>query len=166
MRPDFRVWGYTGDDPVKDLGLSKTIHTSNMYLIGPDGAVKKYASPEEIIVDYIDIRIETYRKRKAQLIYQLESEIAWIKTKREFITGVINGNIKVLNEPLEQVKSQLRKRKFEENFVPKLLDIKTYNYTQEEVQKLIDLDVKKRGDLEALKATSVLQMWKNNLSDL
>jgi DNA topoisomerase-2 len=165
-RPDFRVWGYTGDDPVKDLGLSKTIHTSNMYLIGPKGAVKKYTSPEEILVDYIDIRVDMYRKRKAQLIHQLESEIAWIKTKREFITGVINGNIKVLNEPLEQVKSQLRKRKFEENFVPKLLDIKTYNYTQEEVQKLIDLDVKKRGDLEALKATSVLQMWKNNLSDL
>jgi DNA topoisomerase-2 len=165
-KPDFHIWGYTGDDPMKDLGLTKTIHTSNMYLIGPNGAVKKYASPEEILVDYIDMRVDMYRKRKSHLISQLESEIEWIRTKREFITGVISGQIKVLNEPLEQVKSQLRKRKFEENFVPKLLDIKTYNYTQEEVQKLINLDLKKRSDLETLKATSVLQMWKNNLGDL
>jgi len=165
-KADFRVWGYQGDDPVKDLGLSKTIHTSNMHLIGPDGSVKKYASPEEILVDYIDLRVNLYRKRKSHLIYQLESEIEWIRTKKEFITGVISGQIKVLNEPLEQVKSQLRKRKFEEDYVPKLLDIKTYNYTQEEVQKLIELDARRRRDLETLKATSVLQMWKNNLSDL
>jgi len=165
-KPDFRVWGFSGDDPVKELGLLKTIHTSNMYLIGPNGAVKKYASPEEILVDYIDMRVNLYKKRKAHLIQQLESEIQWIQTKREFIMGVISGQIKVLNEPLEQVKSQMRKRKFEEEYVPKLLDIKTYNYTQEEVQKLIDLDTRKRQDLHTLRATSVVQMWKNNLSEL
>jgi len=165
-KPDFRVWGFSGDDPVKELGLLKTIHTSNMYLIGPNGAVKKYASPEEILVDYIDMRVNLYKKRKAHLIQQLESEIQWIQTKREFITGVISGQIKVLNEPLEQVKSQMRKRKFEEEYVPKLLDIKTYNYTQEEVQKLIDLDTRKRQELHTLRATSVVQMWKNNLSEL
>jgi DNA topoisomerase-2 len=165
-KPDFRVWGYSGDDPVKDLGLSKTIHTSNMYLIGPNGAVKKYSSPEEILVDYIELRVNLYKKRKAHLIRQLESEIEWIRTKKEFITGVINGQIKVLNEPLEHVKTQMRKRKFEEEYVPKLLDIKTYNYTQEEVRKLIELDAKRRRDLQVLQATSVLQMWKNNLSDL
>ena len=137
-----------------------------MYLIGPNGAVKKYSSPEEILVDYIELRVNLYKKRKAHLIRQLESEIEWIRTKREFITGVINGQIKVLNEPLEHVKSQMRKRKFEEEYVPKLLDIKTYNYTQEEVRKLIDLDLKRRRDLQVLQATSVLQMWKNNLSDL
>lgn len=165
-KPDFRVWGYTGDDPTKDLGLTKTIHTSNMHLIGPNGSVKKYSSPEEILVDYIDLRVDLYRKRKSHLISQLEFEIEWIRTKREFITGVVTGQIKVLNEPLEQVKSQLRKRKFDEEYVPKLLDIKTYNYTQEEVKKLIDLSEKKKRDLETLKGTSVLQMWKNNLGDL
>ena len=35
-----------------------------------------------------------------------------------------------------------------------------------EVRKLIELDAKRRQDLETLRATSVLQMWKNNLSDL
>ena len=165
-KPDFRIWGFSGEDPIKELGLMKTIHTNNMYLIGPKGAVKKYASPEEILVDYIELRLDLYKKRKAHLIQQLESEITWIQAKKEFITGVITGQIKVLNEPIDTVRSNLRKRKFNEEQVPKLLDIKTYNYTQEEVQKLVDLDARRRNDLNVLRSTSVTQMWKNNLSEL
>ena len=165
-QPDFRIWGFAGEDPVKELGLVKTIHTSNMYLIGPKGAVKKYASPEEILCDYIELRTDLYKKRKAHLVRELESEIQWISTKLEFIKGVIHGSIKVLNEPLDSVKAQMRKRKFEEEHVPKLLDIKTYNYTQEEVVKLEALCAKRQTDLHVLKSTSVVQMWKNNLSQL
>jgi DNA topoisomerase-2 len=165
-QPDFRVWGFAGEDPIKELGMVKTIHTSNMHLIGPTGAVKKYASPEEILCDYMELRIDLYKKRKAHLVNELESEIRWIGTKLEFIKGVIHGSIKVLNEPLDSVKSQMRKRKFEEEYVPKLLDIKTYNYTHEEVMKLEALAAKRHSDLQVLRGTSVLQMWKNNLSQL
>jgi DNA topoisomerase-2 len=167
--PDFFIWGGISgawEDPARELGLVRTIHTSNMYLIGPKGAVKKYASPEEILCDYIELRTDLYKKRKAHLVRELESEIQWINTKLEFIKGVIHGTIKVLNEPLDSVKSQMRKRKFEEEYVPKLLDIKTYNYTQEEVAKLETLAAKRHSDLQILKSTSVVQMWKNNLSQL
>jgi len=167
--PDFFIWGGISgamEDPVKELGLVKTIHTSNMYLIGPSGAVKKYASPEEILCDYIELRVDLYKKRKAHLVRELESEIRWIGTKLDFIKGVIQGSIKVLNEPLDSVKTQMKKRKFEEEYVPKLLDIKTYNYTHEEVAKLEALASKRHSDLQVLRGTSVLQMWKNNLSQL
>ena len=165
-KPDFRVWGFAGDDPVKELGLTKTIHTSNMYLIGPSGAVKKYASPEEILVDYIELRMDLYRRRKSDMITRLKNEMYWIRAKLDFITGVINGSIKVMNEPLDSVKTQLKKRKFEDEHVPKLMDIKTGNYTQEELEKLKALNEQRKRELEALIATSVVQMWKNNLSEL
>ena len=165
-KPDFRVWGFAGDDPVKELGLTKTIHTSNMYLIGPNGAVKKYASPEEILVDYIELRMDLYRRRKSDMITRLKNEMYWIRAKLDFITGVISGSIKVMNEPLDSVKTQLKKRKFEDEHVPKLMDIKTGNYTQEELEKLKALNEQRKRELEALIATSVVQMWKNNLSEL
>ena len=167
--PDFFIWGGISgawEDPARELGLVRTIHTSNMHLIGPTGAVKKYASPEEILCDYMELRIDLYKKRKAHLVNELESEIRWIGTKLEFIKGVIHGSIKLLNEPLDSVKTQMRKRKFEEEYVPKLLDIKTYNYTHEEVTKLEALAAKRHSDLQVLRGTSVLQMWKNNLSQL
>ena len=165
--PNFRIWGADAlEDPIKDLGLTKTIHTSNMYLIGPNGAVKKYASPEEILVDYLEIRIGLYKKRKSWLLNQFDSEIKWLSEKARFIGFVINKRIQVLNIPLEEIHNQLRSENFKEDLWPKLLDIKTYQYTREEVLKLKDLCERRVAERDVLKNTSVSQMWKNNLSEL
>jgi DNA topoisomerase-2 len=165
--PDFRVWGYTGSDPIKDLGLSQTIHTSNMHLIAPNGAVKKYASPEEILVDYIEMRLGLYKKRKAHMLKEMDAEIHWLSEKSRFIRDVaVTPKMHVFNVPLEQIHFQLRREKYAEGLWPKLLDIKTYQYTKEEVDKLQALCRTKTVEREALKATPVVQLWKNNLSDL
>ena len=165
--PDFRIWG--GDalgDPVRELGLTKTVHTSNMYLIGPNGAVKKYNSPEEILVDYLEVRLGVYKKRKAWLLKELDEEIEWLSEKARFITGVIGGSLKVMNVPLAQVQLQLSKAKFKDEFWEKLLDIKTYQYVAEEVEKLRVLCAKKQAERVALKGTAVVQLWKNDLANI
>ena len=164
--PDFRIWGGAFEDPVKELGLTRTIHTSNMHLIGPSGAVKKYESPEEILVDYLEIRIGVYKKRKAWLLKEFDKEIEWLSEKARFITGVVRGELKVLNTPLAQVQSQLAAAKFKDEYWEKLLDIKTYQYVAEEVKKLMDLVVRRKSERDALKTTSVTQLWKNNLSEM
>jgi DNA topoisomerase-2 len=46
------------------------------------------------------------------------------------------------------------------------MDIKTYQYVAEEVKRLQDLVTKRKAERDALKATSVIQLWKNNLSEL
>jgi DNA topoisomerase-2 len=161
--PDFRIWG----GELKDLSLTKTIHTSNMYLIGPNGAVKKYNSPEEILMDYMEIRIGTYKRRKAHLLKQLDAEIQWLSEKARFISDVaVAPKIHVFNTPLAQIETQLRREKYDEAIWSKLLDIKTYQYTREEVTKLRDLCTAKIAEREKVKATPVAQMWKNNLHDL
>jgi DNA topoisomerase-2 len=137
-----------------------------MYLVGPNGAVKKYNSPEEILVDYIEIRLGTYKKRKAWLLKEFESEIEWLSEKARFIKGVISGTLKILNTPLLEIQKQLKAVKFVDEIWSKLLDIKTYQYTKEEVDKLTALITKRTQDRDALKATSVVQLWKNNLGEL
>ena len=165
--PDFHIWGAGLDDPIKELGLTKTIHTSNMYLIGPNGAVKKYTSPEEILVDYMEIRVGTYKRRKAHLLKQLDAEIQWLSEKARFISDVaVHPKIHVFNTPLAQIESQLRREKYDDTIWSKLLDIKTYQYTREEVVKLRDLCTAKIAEREKVKATPVAQMWKNNLHEL
>jgi DNA topoisomerase-2 len=164
--PDFRIWGFVGDDAIKELGLTKTIHTSNMYLIGPNGAVKKYNSPEEILVDYLEIRLSVYKKRKAWQLKQLEAEVNWLDEKARFIRGVVDGSFRVMNMPMSEITRQFVTAKFAEAFHSKLLDIKTYQYTQEEVAKLEALCAAKRQDYTRLKAMTVVQMWKNNLSEI
>jgi len=166
--PDFRIWGGDGlQDAARELGLTKTIHTSNMHLIAPNGAVKKYNSPEEILVDYLEVRLSTYKKRKAWQLKQLESEIGWLSEKARFIRDVaVTPRLHVFNVPLEQIHAQLRREKYDENLWPKLMDIKTYQYTKEEVVKLEALCTTKRQEHARLKALTVVQMWKNNLCEI
>ena len=167
--PDFRIWGaaFEIEDAPKELGMTKTIHTSNMHLIGPNGAVKKYTSPEEILVDYLEVRVGMYKKRKAWQLKQIETEVNWLSEKSRFIRDVaVTPKLHVFNTPLEQIHDQLRREKYAEALWPKLLDIKTYQYTKEEVAKLEALCAAKRQEHAHLKATSVVQLWKNNLSEI
>jgi DNA topoisomerase-2 len=165
--PDFRVWAGEVDDISRVLGLTKTIHTSNMYLIGPNGAVKKYDSAEDILVDYTDVRLQVYRRRKADMLSEIDSEIQWLTEKARFIRDVaIAKRIQVFNKPLDEIHRQLREEVYSETIWGKLLDIKTYQYTAEEVEKLQNLCKAKQIERDSLKATSVVQMWEKNLDDL
>ena len=165
-QPDFRIWGATFEDAAKELGLVRSVHTSNMYLIAPNGSVKKYASPEEILVDYVEIRLKVYKKRKAYLLKEFDLEIEWLSEKARFITGVLEGRLKVMNVPLVQVQRQLASAQFKDEIWEKLLDIKTFQYVAEEVQKLRDMVARRKTERDTLKGTSVVQLWKNNLSEL
>jgi DNA topoisomerase-2 len=160
-KADFRVWG-----PLEALNLTRTVHTSNMYLVGPTGAIKKYNSPEEILVDYLEIRTRVYARRRAYMLKCLGSEIEWLSEKARFIDNVIGQRLKVFNVPRAQIDDQLRSFKFAEDTWPKLLDIRTVQYSREEVQKLVAACQQKTTERDTLAATSVPELWKQNLNNL
>ena len=166
--PDFHIWGasFTIEDAVKELGLTKTVHTSNMYLIAHNGAVKKYNSPEEILVDYVEIRLQVYKKRKAWLLREFDSEIEWLSEKARFIAWVISGTLRVMNVPLAEVQAQLKRAQFKDEIWEKLLDIKTYQYVSEEVTRLKELVVKRTAERDALKGKTVINIWKSDLVNI
>jgi DNA topoisomerase-2 len=134
--------------------------------VGPQGAVKKYESPEEILVDYVEIRIGMYKKRKAWLLKELDAEILWLSEKARFIRGVADESIPIMNAPLQQIENRLKTLHFSEDIWPKLFDIKTYQYTKEEVERLLALCERHVQERDQLKKTSAIQLWKNNLNDL
>jgi len=47
--------------------LVSSVATSNMVCFDPQGRIKKYSSPEEIVQEFYDLRLEFYRKRKVRL---------------------------------------------------------------------------------------------------
>ena len=46
-------------DIIKDFKLQKTFHISNMHLFHPNKGIYKYESPEEILLDFVEIRTKT-----------------------------------------------------------------------------------------------------------
>lgn len=60
---------------IKKDGLEKafkctgSIAISNMVCFDAEGKIKKYATPEEILLDFYDIRMDYYHKRKVRFSF-------------------------------------------------------------------------------------------------
>lgn len=46
--------------------MTGKLNTSNMVMFDPQGKIKKYSTPEEVIEDFYDVRLEYYHKRKVR----------------------------------------------------------------------------------------------------
>ena len=164
---DFLIQDYNGKDAVKDLKLEKVIRTSNMHLFHPTRGIHKYNTPEEILSDFIKLRYEYYKKRKEYLIKVLEAKSKMCEYKSKFVTMVINGDIIVFRRKKQELENQLS------SLFPQingswdyLLNIKTVQYTEESVRELLKESEQAKKELEIMKSTTAMDMWKNDIKNI
>jgi DNA topoisomerase II len=161
---DFVIEGYTGKDIVKDFKLQKTFHVSNMHLFHPTRGIHKYESPEEILTDFVKIRTETYKKRKAYLIRVLKEKTKKLENMSRFVDMVIHEKLIVFKRKRSELESEMEKMfdKIDGSY-DYLLNIKTYQYTLEAVQSLREDTIKTKTELDILQNTNHIDMWKSDL---
>ena len=161
---NFVIEDYTGSNIIKDFKLSKAIHTTNMHLFHPTHGIKKYTSAEEILVDFVEIRMEAYKKRKEHLLSKLSNEASELAAKSKFIRMVSDGDLIVFKRKKAELEKALQKhfRKVDKSF-DYLLNIKTYMYTEEAAEKLANDAKAAKKALEALEQTTEAEMWLNNI---
>lgn len=161
---DFDITGYTGDDVVKDFKMQKTFHTTNMHLFHPTRGIHKYDSPEAILRDFMDIRMDAYRKRKAHMIQVLEQRMKKNTNMSKFVDMVINEKLVVFKRKKQELEGEMESLfdKMNDSF-DYLLHIKTYQYTQEAVAALVSETEELKKELETLKETTHFDMWKTDL---
>ncbi len=161
---NFEIMGYTGNNVIKDFKLQKTFHVSNMHLFHPEKGIYKYTSPEEILVDFVDIRTETYKKRKLHLINSLKNKVKKLENTSRFVDMVIHEKLIVFKRKRSELEKEMGKI-FDkiDNSYEYLLNIKTYQYTHEAVQNLREETAKTKNELEALQNMSCIDMWKRDL---
>ena len=159
----FKIVGYTGTEPVKDFKLTETFKTSNMHLFHPNG-IKKYDSPNEILSDYVEIRMEYFEKRKKHLLEKFQARALLCSHKAQFVWGVVNDHIKVFKRKRQELESDISK-----HFPPVdgnynyLLDIKTWQYTEEAIQSLMKQTQDAQREYEELKNKKPRDMWLETL---
>lgn len=161
---NFVIEDYSGKNIIKDFKLAKAIHVSNMHLFHPTQGIKKYSSPEEILVDFIEVRLDAYRRRKEHLVEKLERNAAELTAKSKFIRMVSDGDLIVFKRKKVDLEGNLQKffKRIDGSF-DYLLNIKTYMYTEEAAEKLAE-DAKKASiELEQLRETQVTDIWLNNI---
>jgi len=160
---NFSVYGYTGSTPVKDFKMEKVFHTTNMHLFHPVKGIRKYTSAEEILVDFLEIRIDYYKKRKEYLVKTLTEDLSVLQNKARFIQMVIDGSLTIFKRTRSDIERDLKSLKFDGPSYDYLFNIKTYQYTIEQINKL-NTEVKvSQETLEVVQSTTTLKMWKSDL---
>jgi len=74
-----------------------------MHMFNSECKLKKYLSPEEIIEEFYDIRINLYQKRKNYLINEMEKKLIRLSNRAKYIQETLNGTIDLRRKKSEQV---------------------------------------------------------------
>jgi DNA topoisomerase-2 len=164
---DFEIFGYSGKDLLKDLKMRKTFHTSNMHLFHPTRGIHRYTTPEEILKDFVELRLEHYKKRKAHLIDVLEKRAEMCSLKSKFVTMVIEGRLVVFKRKKAELEKEMAAMfpKMDGNW-DYLLNTRTVEYTEERVKALMDEAQQAIVDLERMLKTSHITMWKTDIKNI
>ncbi|KAJ1280587.1 hypothetical protein BS78_04G244200 [Paspalum vaginatum] len=98
---------------MKKFKLTTTIGTTNMHLFDSDGKIRKYDTPEQILEEFFNLRLEFYFKRKEALLENIKLDLKKLENKVRFIQCVVNNEIVVNNRKRADLFLELQEKKFD-----------------------------------------------------
>mmetsp|Transcript_21683 Transcript_21683/g.35833 ORF Transcript_21683/g.35833 Transcript_21683/m.35833 type:complete len:1417 (-) Transcript_21683:66-4316(-) len=170
--------------------LTGSLSTSNMNLFDTKGRITKYATPEDILADFYDWRLDFYNRRKELLLQKLRREQKILSNKARFIEEVCAGDLVVSNRKRKDILTDLQDRGYDlmekEDEEKKsddeeeaeeeemsdaelakgyeyLLGMKIWSLTYEKAEALRKLLDEKEAEVEELENTAPSQLWLNDL---
>jgi DNA topoisomerase-2 len=157
--------GYTKFENDFKLVSSKNLGTTNMYLYNNTGQIQKYNTALDIILEFYQVRLTYYTKRKQYVIEQLEKDMEIMRNKIRFIKAVVNEEVKV--SKLKKI--ELEKYLETNNYLlvndthDYLLRIPIYNLTKDKVAEIEDEYKKAEQNLNDIRNKTEKQMWLEEL---
>jgi DNA topoisomerase-2 len=152
----------------KALKLTTTISTTNMYMFNANCQLHKYTSVNEIIDSFYDVRIDTYAKRKAHLMAELEKRLVLLNNRARYIQGHLNDTIDLRRKTSEEVTLLLTQMDFDkiDGDYKYLVKMPMDSVTRENVEKIMKECKDAEKELAVLSATTLETMWLNELTIL
>jgi DNA topoisomerase-2 len=136
-----------------------------MHLFHPVSGIKKYNTAEEILIDFAEVRVKYYKLRKKHILNKLSEQEIEVSNKARFVKMVTEDEMIIFKRKKIEIENELEHLKFEKvnEKYDYLLNIKTYQYTEEEIEKLNNEHIEIRNEIQTLKGTPILDMWKTDI---
>jgi len=154
----------------KLLKLYNTSSTTNMNLFNEEDKLKKYNAVEDIIDDYYVVRLGHYAVRKEHMVATLNRELTTLTNKARYIQEVLNDTIDLRKKKKAEITDLLNSKQYDaidgdEDF-KYLVKMPMDSVSEENVEKLLKDHEHKQAELAQIMATSVEQMWLQELTVL
>ena len=152
----------------KELKLVKSFSTNNMYLFNETLILTKYDTPVDILLDFFDIRIQYYIKRREYIIKKLKRELQILEAKARFIQEYIEGTLEINKKSKDYIVALLEERDYpmDENSYDYLLRLPIYSLTLEKINELNKQCENKKVELNFIKNKTAEELWKLDLEEL
>lgn len=142
--------------------------SENLTMLDEHGKLKIFDNVKDIIKYFVNFRLSYYDKRKAYLIKTLNEQLVVLSNKAAFIKAIIDERLKINNIPKKTIISWLSTANFDEidgsyNY---LLSMPIHTLTKEKYEELLSQKAAQEKELDIVKSTLPIDMYKKDLSDL
>jgi DNA topoisomerase II len=77
--------------------MSSGISLTNMHAFDTHGKIRKYNTPEEIVDDHYEVRLQAYVTRKESLERKLAAEELRARNRSRFLSSILSGEVSILS---------------------------------------------------------------------
>ena len=151
----------------KLLKLTTTVSTTNMHLFDSHMRLHKYETVQEIIDAFYEVRMDTYKKRKAAIVNEITNKLLELSNRSKYIQGVLDSKIDLRRKTSKEVDDLLSAFGLTmlENSFSYLRKMQMDSVTEENVDKIMRDSRDMQEQLKILINTSLKQMWLNDLDN-
>ena len=159
-----------GNELENVLNLYTTKSITNMHLFDRNQKIKRYDTISEIMIDFYDIRMEYYDKRKQKLIEDLKYVVMVLKNKARFIKEQCEDVLDLRRKKMSVICDMLKAMKYDVIDADKkysyLVNMPMSSIIDENIEKLENERDNKIKELQELIDTDIYAMWVYELIQL
>lgn len=156
------------DKMIQNMKCTTSLSTSNMYLFNKDEILTKYNNVNEIINDFIEVRMEYYVKRKEIQVKQMESLMMLYSNKYKFINELLNDSIDLRKKKSQEIEDILTTKSYDkiDNNYQYLVKMPMDMVNEENITKLKNEYDSTKKSLDKLILTTPVTMYYEELCEL
>ena len=137
--------------------------------IDENNRVKEFGSVQEILDNFISMRLKFYQKRKDWMLESMKNGLIKLASKYYFVHGIVNGTIVVNKRKKDNITAQLEKiekiHKVDGSY-EYLLSMPIHSLTQERLEELKKQIEEGKEEYKKTRDMSIQDMWLEDLHEL
>lgn len=156
----------------KELKLTKTFNTNNMYLFDKNYHLKKYNCANSILIEFLGTRLDYYSKRKAYLLNKLSFELKLASSKHRFISEYLDDQLDINRKSKQEVITVLEQNNYEKIATSDdsvasfdyLTNLPIISFTKERITELQQLVDSLQAKITNMKSKTEKKLYIDDLS--
>ena len=153
------------DNLYKVLKLSTTISLTNMHLFQADGKLRRYTCVEDIIDDFCVVRLDTYAKRKAHLLAEMQERYRKARNRADFIQRILDRSLELRGRKRSDIETELDAGGFDRiaGDFAYLLKMQMDSVSAERAEALVKEKTDIETEIQVLGQKSERELWSHDL---